>query len=114
MLIDTDGLLSRRELNDGSQAIYCLEPAQYRIRPVGHGLILTFVQFISLIMARPSDPITPCPTGRFPLSRIFQAINCLATIIQPLRGESVKPRVSLTASAVSLRVARDQLCPRRN
>jgi hypothetical protein len=28
-------------LNDGSQAIYCLEHVQSRIRPVGHGLILT-------------------------------------------------------------------------
>jgi hypothetical protein len=25
--------------NEGSQAIYCLEHAQLRIRPVGHGLI---------------------------------------------------------------------------
>jgi hypothetical protein len=28
-------------LNDRSQAIYCLEQVQSRIRPVGHGLILT-------------------------------------------------------------------------
>jgi hypothetical protein len=28
-------------LNDRSQAIYCLEPVPSRIRPVGHGLILT-------------------------------------------------------------------------
>jgi hypothetical protein len=28
-------------LNDRSQAIYCLERVQQRIRPVGHGLILT-------------------------------------------------------------------------
>jgi len=28
-------------LNDGSQAIHCLEQVQSRIRPVGHGLILT-------------------------------------------------------------------------
>jgi hypothetical protein len=27
-------------LNDRSQAIYCLEQVQSRIRPVGHGLIL--------------------------------------------------------------------------
>jgi hypothetical protein len=27
--------------DDGSQAIYCLEQVQSRIRPVGHGLILT-------------------------------------------------------------------------
>jgi hypothetical protein len=28
-------------LNDRSQAIYCLEQVQSKIRPVGHGLILT-------------------------------------------------------------------------
>jgi hypothetical protein len=28
-------------LNDGSQAIYCLEQVQSRIRPVANGLILT-------------------------------------------------------------------------
>jgi hypothetical protein len=28
-------------LNDRSQAIYCLEQVPSRIRPVGHGLILT-------------------------------------------------------------------------
>jgi hypothetical protein len=35
-------------------------------------------------MARLSDPITPCPAGRLPLSHAFQAINCLATFIQSL------------------------------
>ncbi len=30
-------------LNDGSQAIHCLEQVQLRIRPVGHGLIPTLV-----------------------------------------------------------------------
>jgi hypothetical protein len=30
-----------RRLSDRSQAIYCLEQVQSRIRPVGHGLILT-------------------------------------------------------------------------
>ena len=30
-------------LNEGSQAIYCLERVQYRIRPVGDGLMLILV-----------------------------------------------------------------------
>src|SRR5258708_8604291 len=38
---------------------------QSRIRPVGHGLILTPGCLIVLIVARLSDPIIPCPTGRF-------------------------------------------------
>ena len=66
---------------DRSQAIYCLEPVQSRTRPEGHGLILTHGGFVVLIVARLSDPIIPCPTGRFPFSHGYQAINCLATII---------------------------------
>src|SRR5260221_4112798 len=54
-----------RRLSDRSQAIYCLEQVQSRIRPVGHGLILTPGCLIVLIVARLSDPIIPCPTGRF-------------------------------------------------
>jgi hypothetical protein len=50
--------------NDGSQAIYCLERDQSRIRPVGHGLILTPDCLIVPIVARLSDPIIPYPTGR--------------------------------------------------
>jgi hypothetical protein len=33
------------------------------------------------IVARLSDPIIPCLTGRFPFMDGYQAINCLATII---------------------------------
>src|SRR5260221_11691146 len=73
--------------NDSSQAIYCLEQVQSRIRPVGHGLILTPGCLIVLIVARLSDPIIPCPTGRFPFLHGYQAINCLATIIQSLRDD---------------------------
>src|SRR5260370_38206793 len=49
-------------LKDRSQAIYCLEQVQSRIRPVGHGLILTPSSLIVLIVACRSDPIIPCPT----------------------------------------------------
>jgi hypothetical protein len=45
--------------NDRSQAIYCLEQVQSKIRPVGHGLILTHNWLVVLIVARLSDPITP-------------------------------------------------------
>ena len=40
------------------------------------------------IVARLSDPIIPCPTGRFPLSHGYQAINCLATIMESLRDKT--------------------------
>jgi hypothetical protein len=67
--------------NDRSQAIYCLEQVQSKIRPVGHGLILTRGWLVVLIVARLLDPI---PTGD-PFLNGFQAINCLATIIRSLR-----------------------------
>ena len=44
--------------NDRSQAIYCLEQVQSKIRPV-EGLILTHGWLVVLIVARLSDPITP-------------------------------------------------------
>ena len=44
-----------------SQAIYCLEPVQSRIRPVGNGLILIPSR---LIVPRLLDPIIPPPTGQ--------------------------------------------------
>ena len=44
---------------DRSQAIYCLEHVQSRIRPVGHGLILTHGGLVVLIVARLADPIIP-------------------------------------------------------
>ena len=40
------------------------------------------------IVARLSDPIIPFPTGRFSFLHIFQALKCLATIIQSLRDDS--------------------------
>jgi hypothetical protein len=76
-------------LNDRSQAIYCLEQVQSRIRLVGHGLILTPSSLILPIVPRLSDPIIPCPTGRFPFLHGYQAINCLATITHSLRDKGV-------------------------
>ena len=61
-----------------------------RIRPVGNGLIPTHDRLTVLIVARLSDAIIPFPTGRFPILRWNQAINCLATIIQSLR-DKVRP-----------------------
>src|SRR5258707_5700096 len=43
-------------------------------------MILAHGLFVVLIVARPSDPIIPCPTGRFPFLHEYQAINCLSTI----------------------------------
>src|SRR5258707_10226645 len=43
-------------------------------------MILAHGLFVVLIVARPSDPIIPCPTGRFPFLHGYQAINCLSTI----------------------------------
>jgi hypothetical protein len=90
--------LSRRDLpdlvpeglTDRSQAIYCLEQVQSRIRPVGDGMILTHGRLVVLIVARLSDPIIPCPTGRFPFSHGYQAINCLATITSPSGTKTLK------------------------
>jgi hypothetical protein len=53
--------------NDGSQAIYCLERNQSRIRPVGHGLIPTPSRLIVLVVARLSDPTHTVPYGTVPV-----------------------------------------------
>src|SRR5258707_9618144 len=58
--------------NDRSQAIYCLEQVQSKIRPVGHGLILTHGWLVVLIAARLSDPITPS----LPDGSLFERIPC--------------------------------------
>jgi hypothetical protein len=42
------------------------------------------------MVARLSDPIIPYPTGRFPFSHGYQAINCLATIGKSLRDKKLK------------------------
>ena len=41
--------------NEGSQAIYCLEQVQSRVRPVGHGLSLTHGSFVVQIVTYLSD-----------------------------------------------------------
>jgi hypothetical protein len=72
--------------NDRSQAIYCLEQVRLKIRPGGHGLILTDGWLIVLIVARLSDP-SYRPYGTDPFLNGFQAINCLATIVWSLRDK---------------------------
>jgi hypothetical protein len=59
---------------------------QSRIRPVGHGLILTPDGLTVLIVARLSDPIITSLRD-VPVFARFQAINCLAAIIQSLRDK---------------------------
>jgi hypothetical protein len=76
-------------LNEGSQAVYCLECAGNEVRPVGYGVI------VSSRLARYLDDTVTCanhtvPTGRVALLRIFQAINCLATIIASLRDKTTQ------------------------
>jgi hypothetical protein len=72
-------------------AIHCLDQAQSRIRPVGHGLILTHGRLIVLIVARLWDGIIPSPTGRFPFfARIPgnpAAAGLLATFMWPYRTD---------------------------
>ncbi len=56
-------------LNDRTQAIYCLGSVRNEIRPVGYGV-----------------------TGNWRLvKRLFQAINCLATIVLSLRDYALWP-----------------------
>jgi hypothetical protein len=87
--------------NDRSQAIYCLERVQSRIRPVGHGLI----PFSGLInrpnRGAPIGANHTVPYGTVPFSHRYQAINCLATFITSLRDKDtnfrshIKPRSAL-------------------
>ena len=60
-----------KRLNESSQAIYCLEWAQYRIRRVGHGLILIPVNSSPLIMARLSEPNHTVPLRDGSLFRTY-------------------------------------------
>jgi hypothetical protein len=77
-------------LNEGCQAVYCLECADNQVRPVGYGVV------VSSRLARYLDDTVTCanhtvPAGRVALLRLFQAINCLATIIASLRDN---PRIA--------------------
>ena len=68
-----------------SQAIYCLEQVDSRIRPVGHGLIF-YPRLINLPdSATPIRPDHTVPYGTVPVSHVYQAINCLATFTWSLR-----------------------------
>jgi hypothetical protein len=55
------------------------------------------------MVARLSDPIIPYPTGRFPFSHLYQAINCLATIGKSLRDKRLTAVHEI--EAISLRLA---------
>ena len=98
-------------LHDRSQAIHCLEPVQYRIRPEGYGvrvvLRFAFRSFESAGSLDLHDPLakmvhlaaTPLHTVPYGTDSVFdksQAINCLATIIESLRD---KPRSHARAPA---------------
>src|SRR5258707_2201025 len=95
MWTGTDDLLSVRDsrvfvpegLNDRSQAIYCLECFQKGDPSRRDGVSRATRYIPAIVEERPVDPIIPCPTGRFPFLHGYQAINCLATIIQSLRDD---------------------------
>jgi hypothetical protein len=53
-------------LDDRSQAIYCLEHVQLRIRPVGYGVIRSDWRATITASKQPLVRIRPCPTGRIP------------------------------------------------
>ena len=73
-------------LNDRSQAIYCLGCIRNEARPVGYGMIGNGQVLHDLRLAGTlAHPDHTVPTGRGIALWAFQAINCLATIIQSLR-----------------------------
>jgi hypothetical protein len=94
------------ELNDRSQAIYCLGCVTNGARPVGYGVIGNS----PLVKHSSSGKASTCtdhtvPTGRVGLLRVFQAMNCLATIVPSLRDNLPwlpDPRKRLPSSAGAL------------
>src|SRR5260221_12046903 len=71
MWTGADGLLSRRGRCDRSQAIYCLEYATQRTRPVGNGMIkVAIVPLDPMTFCELNVRITPSATGRIALGRI--------------------------------------------
>jgi hypothetical protein len=76
-------------LNEGSQAVYCLECADNKARPVGYGLIGNSEAFhdprLTGRLARPNHTVPP---GRAVTLWAYQAINCLVTLIQSLRDDT--------------------------
>jgi hypothetical protein len=61
---------------------------QSRIRPVGHGLILTHGCLLVRDRRTPIGPDHTVPCGTVLLLKTFQAINCLATISRSLRDKA--------------------------
>jgi hypothetical protein len=69
--------------DDGSQAIYCLEQVQSRIRPVGYGMIGWREEAIVSDSAPSVAPqITPFPTGRI-MSTHYQAFHAWLPSFRP-------------------------------
>jgi hypothetical protein len=78
-------------LNDRSQAIYCLVSVQKGNRPVGHGMIGSNRRATIRTINQPWATIIPSLRDGS-VSTQFQAINCLATIIQSLRDANTPAR----------------------
>jgi len=62
-------------------------PCENGNRPVGHGMIGSDRRATIRTINKPRVRIRPCPTGRILDWNVFQAINCLATIIGSLRDK---------------------------
>jgi len=65
-----------------------LETGQGRIRPVGNGVIGSEGTSCDLGDEHATRPTQTVPYGTGRSSTAFQAINCLATIIQSLRDKN--------------------------
>jgi hypothetical protein len=75
--------------DDRSQAIYCLGCVTNEARPVGYGMIGNS-RLVKCCGSGNTFTWTnhTVPTGRVALLHLFQAINCLATIILSLRDNT--------------------------
>ena len=86
-------------LDEGSQAVCCLECAHNKARPVGYGLIGNSEVFhdprLAGGLARCNHTVPP---GRAVTLRGFQAINYLATLIQSLRDNTPAQPIYITVS----------------
>jgi len=84
-------------LDDRSQAIYCLERATQRTRPVGSGMIGSTGRFFDhgRRICRVAQ-LTPSLRDGSPFLGVFQAINC--TIIQSLRDNKPPSQLSTKAT----------------
>jgi hypothetical protein len=68
-------------LDEGSQAVYCLEMQKNRTVPLGNGMIGSEETLCDLHGESASRPTQTVPLRDGSFLNAFQAINCLATFI---------------------------------